>query len=167
MRPLRNLSVLAIAAALALALAAGAGAGTSRSTLSPAAYRAQAGALCTQASKRIADLPESASTKPAELAKKLSKALGAVAPLVPAFRALVPPPAQKALHDTTVNGLTDALRIGNQIAASLAKGGDLAKAMAKVQTPFLRALSTLQTGFKSLRLTTCQSVLGAALGGAS
>lgn len=167
MHPLRNLSVLAIAAVLGLAPAAGAGAGTPRSTLSPDAYKAQAGALCTQASKRIADLPESASAKPADLARKLRKALGAVAPLVPAFRALVPPPAQKALHDTTVGGLADALRIGNQIAASLAKGRDLAKAMAKVQTPFLRALSTLQTGFKSLRLTTCQSVLGAALGGAS
>ena len=162
-----NLPVLATAAALAFVLVTGAGAGTSRGTLSPAAYRAQAGALCAQASQRIAGLSKSGSTKPAETAKALSKALGAVAPLVPAFRALVPPAAQKALHDKTVNGLVDALRIGNQIAASLAKGSDLAKAMAKVQTPFLVALSTIQTGFKSLGLTKCQAVLGAAIGGAS
>ena len=167
MQPLRPLPVLATVAVLAFALAAGAGAGRSLSVLSPAAYKAQAGALCAQASQRIASLPKSGSTKPAEAAKALGNALAAVAPLVPAFRALVPPAAQKALHDKTVNGLVDALRIGNQIAASLAKGSDLAKAMAKVQTPFLMALTTIQTGFKTLGLTKCQSVLGAAIGGAS
>ena len=169
MHPLRSLPGLATVAALvfALALATGAGAGRSRSTLSPAAYKAQAGALCAQASQRIAGLPKSGSTKPGEAAKALSKALGAVAPLVPAFRALQPPAAQKALHEKTVGGLADALRIGNQIAASLAKGTDQAKAMAKVQVPFLTALTTIQTGFKALGLTKCQSVLGAAIGGAS
>ena len=167
MTPARSLLVISVTVALSLAAATGVGAATTSSTLSPAAYRAQASALCVQANKRIASLPKSASTKPAQLGKALSKALAAMAPLVPQFRALQPPAAQKALHDKTVAGLADGLDIGNQIAALITKGGDLQQAMAKVQTPFLKALSAIQTGFKGLGLTKCESVLGAAIGGAS
>ena len=167
MNPARTFLVISVSAALALAAATGAGAATAGRTLSPAAYRAQAGALCVQANKRIASLPKSASTKPAQLAQALSKALAAMAPLVPQFRALRPPAAQKALHDKTVDGLAAGLAIGNQIAALIAKGGNLQQALAKVQIPFLQALSAIQTGFKGLGLTKCESVLGAAIGGAS
>ena len=162
------LSVMtALALALALVVATGAGAGTAGGTLSPAVYKAHANALCAQANKRIASLPKSASTKPAQRAKALASALAAIAPLVPQFRALRPPAAQKALHDKTVTGLADGLAIGNQIAALTAKGGNLQQALAKVQIPFLQALSTIQTGFLGLGLKKCESVLGAAIGGAS
>jgi hypothetical protein len=167
MNPARSLLVSSITAALTLAVATGAGAGTTGGALSPAAYRSQASALCVQANKRIAALPKSASTKPAQLAKALSKALDALAPLVPNFRALRPPAAQKALHDRTVDGLAAGLAIGGQIAALIAKGGNLQEAMAKVQVPFLQAISAIQTGFKGLGLTKCESVLGAAIGGGS
>lgn len=165
MTPLRTLLVLA--AALGLALGSVAGAGASSGSLTPAAYRAKATALCVQANQRIAGLPKSASTKPAQLAKSLTEALAAVDPLVPQFRALNPPARMKTLHDKTVGGLADGLALGHQIAAAMAKGGNLQSALAKVQMPFLSALSTIQTGFKGLGLAKCQSVLGAAIGGAS
>lgn len=167
MTPVRSSLVASLAVALVLVVATGAGAATNGRALSPAAYRAQASALCVQANARIASLPKSASTKPAQLAKALSKALGALAPLVPQFRELQPPAAQKALHDKTVAGLAAGLDIGNQIAGLIAKGGNLQSALAKVQTPFLQALSAIQNGFKGLGLTKCESVLGAAIGGAS
>lgn len=177
MRSPRVLLVAAVTLGLALASAGAAGAAPAAATagsaaaapaaatLTPAAYRAQASALCAQAKKRIAGLPKSTSAKPAQIAAALSKALTAVDPLLPQFRKLQPPAAMKATHDATVEGLADGLELGHGIAATIAKGVDLSKAMAKVQTPFLVALSTIQKGFKDLRLTACESVLGSAIGG--
>lgn len=164
MTPLRFATVLAASAALALASVTGAGA--AHTALSPAAYRAQAGALCAQAKQRIAHLPKSGSSaKPAVIAKALDDALNAVDPLLPAFRKLDPPANLKALHDRTVGGLSDGLVIGHEIAKMIAKGTDLQTALAKVQAPFLSAMGAIQNGFKGLGLASCQSVLGAALGG--
>ena len=170
MRIFRPLAVLAAALGLALAASAAAGAAGARpaagAALSPAAYRTQASALCDQASKRVAKLPKSTTASPAAIAGSLSKALGALQPLLADFKKLDPPANLKATHDKTVKGLADGLAIGNQIAEAVGKGSDLTKAMAKVQAPFLLALSTIQTGFKQLGLTKCESVLGAAIGGA-
>ena len=170
MRTVRVLLLPAVVLGLALATAASAGAAPagsrSAAALTPAAYRAQASALCVQASKRVAGLPKSTSAKPAEVASALSKALDALQPLLVSFKKLDPPAALKATHDKTVKGLSDGLSIGHQIAASIAKGADLQKAMTKVQAPFLLALSSIQTGFKTLGLVKCESVLGSAIGGA-
>jgi hypothetical protein len=164
MTPLRFATVLAASAALALASVTGAGA--ARTALTPAAYRAQASALCTQAKQRIANLPKSSSSaKPAVIAKALDDALNAVDPLLPAFRKLQPPASLKALHEKTAAGLHDGLTIGHAIATMIGKGTDLQTALAKVQAPFLSAMGAIQTGFKGLGLATCESVLGAALGG--
>ena len=158
--------LLVLVAACSLALAAVSTAGSSGRALTPAAYTKQATALCVKANKRIAALPKSTSTKPAAIAKSLDKALGALSPLLADFRKLSPPPAKKALHTSTVEGLTDGLALGRQISKLIAKGSDLQKAIATVQTPFLQALSAIQNGFKGLGLKPCESVLGSALGGA-
>ena len=55
---------------------------------------------------------------------------------------------------------------GHGIAAAVTRGSDMQTALAKVQGPFLAAASGIQTGFKALGLVTCESVLGAAIGGA-
>lgn len=170
MRSHRILLVLAAAIGLALAATppagAAAGSSASRDALTPAAYRAQAGALCVAAKKRIAALPKATSARPAAAAAALNKAFGALEPLLTSFRALDPPPALKATHERTVKGLADGLVLGRQIAAAAAKGSDLQKALARVQAPLVGALSSIQTGFKTLGLAPCESVLGSALGGA-
>lgn len=169
MRSLRILLVLAALLGLALAAtsAAGAGgtAGASRDSLSPAAYRAQASVLCTQAKKRIAGLPKSGSAKPAQVAAALSKALDTLNPLLADFRRLAPPASLKATHEKTVKGLADGLKIGHVIAAAIVKGSNLERAMTKVQGPFLIAISSIQSGFKQLGLKNCESLLGSAIGG--
>lgn len=164
MRTPRLLVVLLLAAALGLVATSAAGA--ARGSLTPAEYRAQAGALCVKAKQRIAGLPKSKSATPKAAGKALSSALDAVDPLLPQFQKLSPPTALKATHDKMVKALGDGLALGHGIADVVSKGTNLQKALAKVQLPFLTAMSGIQTGFKELGLTTCQSVLGAALGGA-
>ncbi len=164
MRTPRLLLVLALA--LALGLAAASTAGAARGSVTPAAYKAQANALCVQAKKRIAGLPKSTTASPAQIGKALAKALDALDPLLPQFQKLSPPAAQKTLHDKTVASLGDALKLGHGIAAAVTRGSNMQTALAKVQGPFLAAASGIQTGFKALGLVTCESVLGAAIGGA-
>lgn len=170
MTSVRVLLVPAVVLGLALGSAAAASAAptgsSSGAALTPAAYRAQASALCVQARKRIAGLPKSSSAKHAAVATALSKALDALQPLLASFRKLEPPAAFKVTHDKTVKGLADGLGIGHQIADSIARGSDLQKAMQKVQAPFLLALSSIQSGFQGLGLAKCESVLGSAIGGA-
>jgi hypothetical protein len=169
MRFLRILLVLAAVLGLALAATSAAGAagaaGASRDNLSPAAYRAQASVLCTQAKKRIALLPKSGSAKPAQVATALGKALDTLNPLLAGFRKLAPPASLQAAHDSTVKGVADGLKIGHTIADAVVKGSNLQQAMAKVQGPFLVAISSIQNGFKQLGLKNCESLIGSAIGG--